>query len=245
MKIRYFLILLFLFLFSCNSNAITKKDTENIVINVYDGDTVELSNGEKLRYLGIDTPELHKKEGENWIDVKEPYAKEAHEFNKSLVLGKSIKIFFDKEKRDKYGRLLGYVFADNIFVNEAMIREGLAFPYFIGPNNNYESKLLTAFKEAYSSGKNLYSQKLSNKNNFDSYLGKTVWYDGIIRNVFFGEKRVEIITDHIIIESQKRPIKKFNPSIGDRIYAYGQLTRKKDRYLLKVKKQSHIFIAKN
>lgn len=244
MNLRYFFILFLLFSLACNSNASIKKNTEIIVINVFDGDTIELSNGDKLRYLGIDTPELHKKEGENWIDVMEPYAKEAYEFNKSLVLGKTIQIFFDKEKRDKYGRLLGYVFVDNIFVNEAILKEGLAFPYFLEPNNNYRSKLVTAFKEAYIKSKNLYSKKIDIKT-ISNYLGKTGWYDGKIRNIIVGEKRVEILTDNLIIESQKRPIKRFNPSIGDKIYVYGELTRKKDRYLIKVKKQSHIFIEKN
>lgn len=241
MKSKYFFLLLFFFLFSCNSNAITKKDYELIVINVYDGDTIELSSGEKLRYLGIDSPELHKKDNEKWIDIKEAYAKEAYEFNKHLVLGKSVKIFFDKEKRDRYGRLLGYVFVDDIFINEEMLKEGFAFPYIIQTNGTYNDRLIKAFKEAYTTGKNLYSKKITIKN-IDDYLGRTGWYDGYIRNIIWGEKKVDIITDHLIIETLKRPIKTFNPSIGSKIYAYGELGRKRGRFILKIKKQSHIFI---
>ncbi|MCX7769519.1 MAG: thermonuclease family protein [Proteobacteria bacterium] len=238
------IFILLLFLLSCNSSASTKKSSELTVINVYDGDTIELSNGEKLRYLGIDTPELHKKEGDEWIDIKEPYAKEAYEFNKTLVLGKTIKIIFDREKRDRYGRLLGYVFVDNIFVNEALLKEGLAFINILEPNDAYKERLKKAFIDAYFNNKNLFSKKIDHKNIY-KYVGQIGWYEGKIRNIIIGEKRVEILTDHLIVESSKRTIKRINPSIGDYIYAYGQLERRKGRFLIKVKKSSHIFIEKN
>jgi len=95
----------------------------SFVKRVIDGDTVELENGEKVRYIGINTPES--------VDPRravECFGKEASEFNKALVAGKKVKLVRDVSERDKYGRLLRFVYLeDGTFINEVLIREGYAF----------------------------------------------------------------------------------------------------------------------
>jgi endonuclease YncB( thermonuclease family) len=85
---------------------------------VIDGDTIKLQSGESIRYLGIDTPERD-----------EPLYAEATELNRTLLKGRTIIFTSDITDKDKYGRLLRYVFADTIFVNLELVRNGLALAY--------------------------------------------------------------------------------------------------------------------
>lgn len=95
------------------------------VVRVIDGDTIELGNGERLRYIGIDTPEE--------IDPRKPvqcFAKEASERNKELVENKDIIFYKDILDRDRYGRLLGFVYLpDGTFINKTLVSQGYAFAY--------------------------------------------------------------------------------------------------------------------
>ncbi|MCL5675986.1 MAG: thermonuclease family protein [Patescibacteria group bacterium] len=96
------------------------KDGNYKIVKVIDGDTVVLETGEKLRYLGINAPELNK-----------PLGLSAQKFNQELVGGKTVRLEFDRDKLDKYGRLLAYVWLDNMLVNERMVEEGYARVYLI------------------------------------------------------------------------------------------------------------------
>jgi len=105
------------------------------VARVVDGDTVKVQTGETLRYIGIDTPETkHPKK------PVEYFGKEASAVNKKLVSGKDILVEFDVQQRDKYGRLLGYVFLpDGTFVNAELVKQGYAKVYTYPPNVKYSS----------------------------------------------------------------------------------------------------------
>ena len=100
------------------------------VSRVIDGDTIELAGGEHLRYLGIDTPEE--------VDPRKPvqcFATEAAERNKELVEGKDVVFYKDVSERDRYGRLLGFVYLpDGTFVNRMLVSEGYAFSYAYPPD---------------------------------------------------------------------------------------------------------------
>lgn len=91
------------------------------VKRVIDGDTIELNDGRKVRYIGIDTPELHHP-----TKGVQCFGKEAMEKNKELVEGKTIKMKRDISETDRYKRLLRYVWVGDIFVNEFLAREGFA-----------------------------------------------------------------------------------------------------------------------
>ncbi|MCX7823648.1 MAG: thermonuclease family protein [Syntrophobacterales bacterium] len=94
------------------------------VTKVFDGDTVELESGIKVRYLGIDTPEIAHDNA-----PADCFGNEAKVKNASLVLGRKVKLRYDEnEKFDRYGRLLAYVFLeDGTFINELLLKEGYAF----------------------------------------------------------------------------------------------------------------------
>jgi micrococcal nuclease len=91
------------------------------VVAALDGDTIVISGGMKVRYAGLNTPESHHPD-----KLPEYCGQEAFEANRRLVVGKTVRLDFDERRRDKYGRLLAYVYADGLFVNAELIRQGYA-----------------------------------------------------------------------------------------------------------------------
>jgi len=89
-----------------------------IVTKIIDGDTVELSGGDKLRLLSIDTPERG-----------ELFYAQAKALLSDIAQGKTAHIEYSNRRRDKYGRLLGYLYIDSIFVNKLIIEKGLGCVY--------------------------------------------------------------------------------------------------------------------
>lgn len=107
------------------------------VVRVIDGDTVELLDGRLLRYIGINAPEKGN-----------PYSVESKESNQRMVEGRDIKVVYDVEKEDHYGRLLGYAYSDGVFINLELIRNGLAESYIIEPNDKHEAEFKLAELDA-------------------------------------------------------------------------------------------------
>ncbi len=109
------------------------------VVSVIDGDTIMVmleGREEMVRYIGIDTPEP-RREGR-----PECGSHEATAYNTDLVAGKVVRLVADVEDRDRFDRLLRYVYVqtsegEEVFVNEAIIRAGLARPLRIKPNDTY------------------------------------------------------------------------------------------------------------
>ncbi len=94
----------------------------HIVKFVYDGDTILLENGVKVRYLGIDAPEVDHDKGHSDF-----MALDAWKYNRKLVKGKQVRFETDIEEKDKYGRVLAYVYLKNgKMVNDLMIQKGMA-----------------------------------------------------------------------------------------------------------------------
>ncbi len=90
-----------------------------MVVSVTDGDTIKvrLADGreEKVRYIGINTPEMDQ-----------PFGEEAKSANQALVTGREVRLVRDVRERDRYGRLLRYVYVDGLFVNAELVRIGYA-----------------------------------------------------------------------------------------------------------------------
>jgi len=150
--IKKIFFLFFLFL-SCSF----PQDYSSIkVIEVIDGDTIRLSNGKLVRYVGIDTPEVRIKKGDGFKYLPQPFALEAKEYNRGLVEGKNVRIEFDLQKTDRYGRLLGYCFIEDTFINAELVKEGYAVIYTYPPNIKYVDLLLKLQKEARSQKKGLW-----------------------------------------------------------------------------------------
>jgi len=138
------------------SAADTARYNRIKVTEVIDGDTVRLENGKLLRYIGIDTPETRLKKNGLFVLDPQPFSQEAKEYNRLLVENKYIRIEFDTEKTDRYKRLLGYCFIDNIFVNAALVKEGFAVLYTRPPNLKYTNLFLSSQRQAQKDKKGLW-----------------------------------------------------------------------------------------
>jgi micrococcal nuclease len=127
------------------------------VVRVVDGDTVVARVGgreERVRYIGMDTPE----------DVKpgtpvQCYSRAAAAANRRLVAGRRVRLVQDAETRDRYGRLLAYVYraSDGLFVNAELVRRGYARPLTIPPNVAHAAQIARLARAARRSGRGLWS----------------------------------------------------------------------------------------
>ena len=112
-------VLILFFLLSTSHAEIYK------VKRVIDGDTLLLINGERVRLIGVDTPETKHPQ-----KPVEYFGREAYLFTKEMVDGKEARFEFDRQKRDRYGRLLAYVYLlDGTFLNAEIIKQGYGFAY--------------------------------------------------------------------------------------------------------------------
>ncbi|HAR95342.1 MAG TPA: hypothetical protein DCR97_05190 [Deltaproteobacteria bacterium] len=153
--------LFLVFLIALPSLAYSK---DYVVRRVIDGDTVVLESGETVRYIGVDAPEMAKKKG-----GAEFFAREATRFNKRLVLLKKVRLEFDQEKKDAYGRLLAYVYVKGVFVNGELVRQGYARAMIKPPNTRYKDMLISYQREAMEKDAGLWQEK--KKDTERSYVG--------------------------------------------------------------------------
>ena len=126
------------------------------VVRVIDGDTIQVccvfGDREKVRYIGVDTPETHHP----MIGV-ESYGKEASEANRVLVDGKTIRLEFDVQQLDKYDRTLAYVYLeDGTFVNASLVEHGYAMVMTVPPNVKHQELFLKLQREAREAGRGLW-----------------------------------------------------------------------------------------
>lgn len=121
------------------------------VTDVIDGDTVLVSipgrGMETVRYIGIDTPET------DYPGRRiEELGPEASRYNREMILGKNVLLELDVQERDRYGRLLAYVWLDHegvtVMANEVLVREGYAVPFTFPPNLRHTGLFRKAFREA-------------------------------------------------------------------------------------------------
>jgi endonuclease YncB( thermonuclease family) len=122
------------------------------VARVIDGDTIEIGGGEKVRYIGMDSPEMAQ-DGK----PEECWAQKALEKNRELVSGKIVELRKDVSDRDKYGRLLRYVFVDGLFVNSELVREGFAKMANFPPDVRYQDEISAAETQAQKNKAGLWS----------------------------------------------------------------------------------------
>jgi micrococcal nuclease len=128
-----------------------------LVQRVIDGDTVQLETGERVRLIGIDTPELHESDKlyrdsqrtKQDVSTIQELGRRAYAFTRNLVEGKRVSLEFDVEKHDRYGRLLAYVYLkDGTFVNAEIIKHGYASLMTIPPNVKYAQLFLSLYRDA-------------------------------------------------------------------------------------------------
>ncbi|AVX31511.1 micrococcal nuclease [Carboxydocella thermautotrophica] len=188
-KKRYvFLLLLLLlpltFAFSGQQNYLPAR-----VLSVSDGDTIHVSlNGknERVRMIGVNTPEIAHPE----LGIKEqPYGQAAKNYTSKALQGRKVFLEFDVEKRDKYGRLLAYVWLEKPFSNQEtearkkmfnaiLLQNGYAQVMTIPPNVKYADFFVKLQREARNQGKGLWGIPVVNKVssaavNTKTYLGNS------------------------------------------------------------------------
>ncbi len=131
--------------------------TDILVTRAVDGDTLLLEDGERVRLIGIDTPEMHEsnklyrdaQRTKQDISTIQRLGRRAYEFTKNLVEGKRVSLEFDVEKRDKYGRLLAYAYLkDGTFVNAEIVKQGYASLMTYPPNVKYADLFVKLYQEA-------------------------------------------------------------------------------------------------
>ena len=146
-----------------------------LVVRVVDGDTLELENKERVRLIGVDTPESRKNEKalkdskRSGMDVEKiiELGQEAKIFTQGLLENKRVRLEFDVGQKDKYGRLLAYVYIHSdqiatfndklsyvqnsngeIFVNATLMKAGYASPMTIPPNVKFADLFRGLYEEA-------------------------------------------------------------------------------------------------
>ncbi len=125
------------------------------VIRVVDGDTaqMQLDNGgeEGVRFIGVDTPES--------VAPGQPvecFGKKASHFTTDLIEGEQVVLRFGEERRDRYDRVLAYVYLDDRFVNAELVRLGYARTLEIAPNVDYAERFARLQQEAANAGRGLW-----------------------------------------------------------------------------------------
>lgn len=122
------------------------------VVKVADGDTLTIlvdGQKERIRLVGIDTPEK-----------KQPvWGPAAKDFTTRLAMGKTVRVETDVEERDRYGRVLGYVYVGKTFLNLELVRQGYAMLYTSPPNVAHTDEFLAAQREARAAGRNIWNAK--------------------------------------------------------------------------------------
>lgn len=138
-----------------------------LVKRVVDGDTLVLDNGERVRLIGVDTPEIHesrklhkdsKRLKMDTVDIQK-LGRRSYNFTRKLVEGKRVRLEFDVERTDKYERLLAYVYLqDGTFVNAEILKQGYASLMTIPPNVKYADSFVKLFREAREDKRGLWSE---------------------------------------------------------------------------------------
>ncbi len=123
-------------------------DLETVTVaEVTDGDTIKLTDGRRVRYIGMNTPERGQ-----------PYYEQATKINRQLVEAKEVQLEFDVETFDKYGRTLAYVWVDGVMANFEIISKGFANAFTVPPNVRYEEQFRQAEREAREAGRGLWAR---------------------------------------------------------------------------------------
>lgn len=163
------------------------------VLEVIDGDTVvarrqawRAGEPDRVRYLGVDAPEMGQGE-----EAGQFFAWEATEANRQLVQGRRVWLVKDEQDRDEYGRLLAYVFADGVMVNQRLVAEGFAEVMLVAPNLRYAPELVAAQQEARRQGLGLWGHVRTPGpgEDLEAYVGQPVRLRAEVRSVAPGEGR--------------------------------------------------------
>ena len=136
--------------------AAAQSTLEATVTRIVAGDTIHVrvdGHLEKVRYIGVNTPEVHHpRKGE------EPGGRAAAAVNRDLVNGRRVRLELDTQSRDRYGRLLAYVWVDETMINAELVRRGFAQAMTVPPNVRHQSLFLKLQREAREARRGLWAE---------------------------------------------------------------------------------------
>lgn len=182
------------FIFSLYKYLVTSRERfpkEVTVEDVTDGDTIRVTGGHTVRYIGINAPEIGRKEGGRWIYDPEPFAEEAKALNEELIDGRKVRLEYDVVKRDNFGRLLAYVYVGDNLVNGRMISRGYALTYIYPPNLKHANLLVRLQKEAKENDRGFWTEVKSHPILPDKaveYIGRIKVVEGKVQDIYIGAK---------------------------------------------------------
>lgn len=169
--------------------AIFAKDI--VVVKVSDGDTVLTSEGEWIRLLGIDTPEMgYRNLQGKYVEDPAPQAREAKTYLESLVANKECFLEYDQELKDHFGRTLAYLYRkqDGLAINKDILSRGLAVSSFYPPNIKHSDGFMLVQAEAREKTKGLWSLKAVDASDASDYIGQIRTVRGIVKSVYLGKR---------------------------------------------------------
>jgi micrococcal nuclease len=175
------------------------------VAKVIDGDTIVLEGGEKVRYLGINAPEIRRWEGNQWIPKKQICGEEAMSYNQKLVEGKRVRLEYDQEKRDDYNRILAYVWEDGVLINGELLRNGLALVDVRSPNRKHQKMFFDFQQEARDFHRGIW-EKIEDHTFFEQEAFKLIGEIGVVQGTII---RVTIGREKVYLHFGKNGEKDF------------------------------------
>ena len=222
---------------NCSSQSF---DERAVVTHVYDGDTVKLANGDNIRLIGINTPEMNFDTG-----TPEPYAVKAKRFLEKRVLKNKVGIKYGSEKKDKYKRKLAHIFLlDGTNIQHEILKSGLAFSISIPPNlwqhNCYQNAEKYAQKKQSGVWKSPYFKPVNAKNINKNHLGFKI-ITGKIDSVKHTEKSIWLkFSEKMALRVDKKDLHYFkNTKLGDlkgkQITARGWISLYKNKFSIRLK----------
>lgn len=213
---------------------------------VYDGDTILLTNGEKIRLLGIDTPEVEYRNS-----LPQAGGEQAKRWLIEKLANKKIRLLMDLEKKDKYGRLLAHIFTKNKeHINLELVKKGLASVNIHPPNLKFSEDLLKAQQQAEINKLGIwqyeeYQPKQLDQVNKTNYKG---WQRIIaqIKSVHHTERYSYLkLSDIFSLKIAQKSIKlfpKLENYIGKKVEVRGWINRNKDRYIMFIRHPSCLIL---
>ena len=245
-KLQQSLALTGLWLFSTHSfsalsdNCTTDRiDEYAIVKQVYDGDTIRLADGKKIRLIGINTPEMNYKTGN-----PEPFAQKAKAFLTREVLKQKIGLRFGSDKKDRHGRLLAHIFLkDKSNLQQALLKSGFAVYITIPPNLWQQDCYMNAEQEARKKNKGIWKRHTQNIINAEQIKRTQTGFQfvkGVISAIHEDKKTVWLkISNKMSLRIYKKNLAyfknmNFERLINKRIIARGWVNHFKKRFHMNI-----------
>ena len=219
------------------------------VKKVYDGDTVLLANGNKIRLLGINTPEV-----EGRYKTAQAGGEEAKRWLQKKLQNKKVRLLKDVEKKDKYGRLLAHIFTeDKQHINLELVKAGLASVNIHPPNLKFTDQLLKAEQQAELARLGIwnykeYAPKQSNQIKQARFKG---WQRvvGQINNIRHGRKYSYLnFSDTFALKIERKFMGLFpelESYVGKKLEARGWINKHKNRYSMFIRHPAQLKAIKS